>query len=36
MLEAVRDDGFILSVEDRVVFMRREAVLQMELVDSSL
>jgi hypothetical protein len=35
MLEAVRDDGFILSVEDRVVSMRREAVLQMELVDSS-
>ena len=35
MLEAVRDDGFILSVEDRVVFIPREAVLRMELVNSN-
>ncbi len=35
MLEAVRDDGFILSVVDRVVFIPREAVLRMELVDSN-
>ena len=33
MLEAIRDDGFILSVEDRVVFIPREAILQMELYD---
>ena len=35
MLEAVRDDGFVLSVEDRVVFIPREAVLRIELVDSN-
>jgi hypothetical protein len=35
MLEAVRDDSFILSVEDRVVFIPRKAVLRMELVDSN-
>ena len=33
MLEAVRNDSFILSVEDRVVFIPREAGLRMELVD---
>ncbi len=31
MLEAIRDDGFVISVEDRVVFIPRSAVLQMEL-----
>ncbi len=35
MLEAVRDDGFILSVVDRVVFIPREVVLRMELGDSN-
>ena len=31
MLEAISDDGFVISVEDRVVFIPRSAVLQMEL-----
>jgi hypothetical protein len=35
MLEAIRDDGFVISVEDRVVFIPRSAVLQMELYESS-
>jgi hypothetical protein len=35
MLEAVRDDGFVVSVEDRVVFIPRSAVLQMELYGTS-
>ena len=35
MLEAIRDDGFVISVEDRVVFMPRSAVLQMELYETS-
>jgi hypothetical protein len=35
MLEAVRDDGFVISVEDRVVFIPRSAVLQMELYETS-
>ena len=35
MLQAVRDNSFILSVEDRVVFRPRKAVLRMELVDSN-
>jgi hypothetical protein len=32
---AVRDDGFVISVEDRVVFILRSAVLQMELYAAS-
>jgi hypothetical protein len=35
MLEAIRDDGFVISVEDRVVFIPRSAVLQMELYEKS-
>ena len=35
MLEAIRDDGFVISVEDRVVFIPRSAVLQMELYEAS-
>jgi hypothetical protein len=35
MLEAVRPDGFVLSVEDKTVFMPREAVLQIELYEGS-
>ena len=35
MLEAIRDDGFVISVEDRVIFMPRSAVLQMELYETS-
>jgi hypothetical protein len=35
MLEAIRDDGFVISVEDRVVFMPRSAVLRMELYETS-
>ena len=35
MLEAIRDDGFVISVEDRVVFVPRSAVLQMELYETS-
>jgi hypothetical protein len=35
MLEAIRDDGFVISVEDRVVFIPRSAVLQMELYETS-
>jgi hypothetical protein len=35
MLEAVRADGFVLSVEDRAVYIPREAVLQIELYDSN-
>ena len=31
ILEAVREDGFVLSSEERVVFIPRSAVLQMEL-----
>jgi hypothetical protein len=33
MLEAVREDGYVISVEDRTVFMPKTAVLQMELHD---
>ena len=33
MLEAVLRYGYVLSVEDRVVFVPREAVVQMELYD---
>jgi hypothetical protein len=33
MLEAVRDDGFVLSNEERVVFIPRSAIIQMELYD---
>jgi hypothetical protein len=35
MLEAIRDDGFVITVEDRVVFIPRSAVLQMELYETS-
>jgi hypothetical protein len=35
MLEAIRYDGFVISVEDRVVFIPRSAVLQMELYETS-
>ena len=35
MLEAIRDDGFVISVEDRVVFIPRSAVLQVELYETS-
>ncbi len=35
MLEAIREDGFVISVEDRVVFIPRSAVLQMELYETS-
>jgi hypothetical protein len=35
MLEAIRDDGFVISVEDRVVFIPRSVVLQMELYETS-
>jgi hypothetical protein len=35
MLEAIRDDGFVISVEDRVVFIPRSAVLQIELYETS-
>jgi hypothetical protein len=35
MLEAIRDDGFVISVEDRVVFIPRSAVLQMELYEKT-
>jgi hypothetical protein len=35
MLEAIRDDGFVISVEDRIVFIPRSAVLQMELYENS-
>ena len=35
MLEAIRDDGFVISVEDRVVFIPKSAVLQMELYEAS-
>ena len=35
MLEAVRDDGFVISVEDRVVFIPRSAVLRVELYETS-
>ena len=35
MLEAIRDDGFVISVEDRVVFIPRSAVLQMELYEKA-
>ncbi len=31
MLEAVTPEGYVLSVEDRVVFIPRGAVLQLEL-----
>ena len=34
MLEAIREDGFVISVEDRVVFIPRSAVLQMELYET--
>jgi hypothetical protein len=34
MLEAVSLDGVVLSVEDRVVFIPRESVLQMELYET--
>ena len=35
MLEAIRDDGFVISVEDRVVFIPRSVVLQMESYETS-
>ena len=31
LLEAIRDDGFVISVGDRIAFIPREAVLQLEL-----
>jgi hypothetical protein len=31
MLEAVKPEGYVVSVEDRVVFIPRESVLQLEL-----
>jgi hypothetical protein len=31
MLEAVKPHGYVLSVEDRIVFIPRESVLQLEL-----
>jgi hypothetical protein len=34
-LEAAGDDGYVISVEDRVVFIPRSAVLQMELYETS-
>jgi hypothetical protein len=34
MLEAISLDGIVLSVEDRVVFIPRESVLQMELYET--
>jgi hypothetical protein len=34
MLEAVSLDGVVLSVEDRVLFIPRESVLQMELYET--
>jgi hypothetical protein len=34
MHQAIRDDGFVISVEDRVVFIPRSAVLQMELYET--
>ncbi len=34
MLEAIKDDGFVVSVEDRVIFIPRESVLQMELYET--
>jgi hypothetical protein len=33
-LEAISLDGVVLSVEDRVVFIPRESVLQMELYET--
>jgi hypothetical protein len=35
MLEAIRPDGYVISAEDRVVFIPRESVLQMELYETS-
>ncbi len=35
MLEAIRDDGFVISAEERVVFIPRSAVLQIELYETS-
>jgi hypothetical protein len=35
MLEAISLDGVVLSVEDRVVFIPRESILQMELLEKS-
>ena len=34
MLEAVKPEGYVVSVEDRVVFIPRESVLQMELYET--
>jgi hypothetical protein len=34
MLEAISLDGVVLSVEDRVIFIPRESVLQMELYET--
>jgi len=34
MLEAISLDGVVLSVEERVVFIPRESVLQMELYET--
>jgi len=34
MLEAISLDGVVLSVEDRVVFIPRESVLQVELYET--
>jgi hypothetical protein len=35
ILEAVRDEGFVLSSEERVVFIPKSAVLQIELHETS-
>ena len=35
MLEAISLDGIVLSVKDRVVFIPRESVLQMELLEEA-
>ena len=35
MLEAVRDDGFVISAEEGVLFIPREAVLQVKLLEES-
>ena len=34
MLEAVKPEGYVVSVEDRVVFIPRESVLQLELYET--
>jgi hypothetical protein len=35
MLEAITPEGYVLSVEDRVVFIPRESVLQLELTNQT-